>query len=55
MEFIWKGIGFGATEGVFTHVLNSTYFVPWFLDIDEAYPESRCFEVPLLPGDLERW
>lgn len=55
LEFIWKGIGFGAKDGLLMHVLNGTYYLPGFLDIDEPYPESRCFSIPLTLKDLESW
>ena len=55
LEFIWKGIGFGANEGILTHVLNERYFVPWFLDIDEPYEGERCFNIPINPPDFQRW
>ena len=55
MEFIWKGIGFGANEGVLTHVLNDSYDFPPFLDINEQYNEIRCFNIPINQQDYENW
>ena len=55
LEFVWKGIGFGAEEGIFTHVLNGTYYLPWYLDIDLEYPNLRCFDVPVRQEDYARW
>ena len=55
MEFIWKGIGFGANQGILTHVLDDRYMVPGFLDIDEPYTGERCFDMPIHPQDFQRW
>ena len=43
LQFVWKGIGFGAQKGVFTYVYHDQYSFPYFLDSDEPYNQSRCY------------
>ena len=53
LEFIWKGIGFGASEGILTHVYHQQYSFPAFLD--PYLPEFRCYNIPPLREDFENW
>ena len=55
LEFIWKGIGFGAQDGIYTHVYHQHYSFPYFLDPYQPYNETRCYNIPPNPEDYEIW
>ncbi|CAG9321689.1 MAN2A2_4 [Blepharisma stoltei] len=43
MEFIWKGVDFGSSESIFTHVLYDFYYAPLLLRTEFIGP---CFGRP---------
>ena len=53
LEFIWKGIGLGAENGILTHVYHLDYSFPLFLD--PYQPDDRCYNIPPQPQDYENW
>ena len=53
LQFIWKGIGLGATDGIFTHVYPQHYNYPWFLLPNR--PDLRCYSIPPEPEDFQNW
>lgn len=56
LEFIWKGRGFGAEEGIMTHVHDQHYSFPYFLNPYGEYDtSSMCYHVPVQPEDYENW
>ena len=57
LEFIWKGEGLGAENGIFTHVLNEHYSFPRFIRFSDYYDGSqRCFNYwPPNDQDVKNW
>jgi hypothetical protein len=54
-EFIWKGEGFGAKNGILTHVLNEHYYSPVIFDTFENN-DRLCFEyIPPNDEDIDNW
>ena len=54
-EFVWKGKGFGAKNGILTHVLNNHYTFPRIFQLYEGNYDTCYTSLPISDNEIDDW